>query len=352
MRRFSTTAFAAVCVLAAAGLARAVTELHSVSQVWTTSYGQVLIVKSVLLLPLLGLGWLNRTRLLGAFARLRRSATVEVLLLGCIVVAVAVLIELRPGTAEARRAQPSVAPPASPTLPSRAAVVDARGIAGLAVGLARVPGSATVTIIGPDGAAAAGESVAINGRPTTSCGSGCYRAAAGPGPVRVRVRGREATFDIPATAPDATAQLRAVTKRYRDSRTVVFDEALSATGRGGIHSHFITIAPNRLSYQIRGGPSAVVIGSRRWDRDAAGKPFVESSQTPLDVTQPTWTTYSNVHEVAPGVLTFLDRKLPAWFRVTLAGPLPRTVHMTAAAHFMTESYVGFDVPATVSPPSR
>jgi len=70
------------------------------------------------------------------------------------------------------------------------------------------------------------------------------------------------------------------------------------------------------------------------------------------VTDPTWTTFSNVHEVAPGVLTFLDRGIPAWFRVTLAGPLPRTLHMTAAAHFMTEHYVGFDVPATVSPPSR
>jgi len=52
------------------------------------------------------------------------------------------------------------------------------------------------------------------------------------------------------------------------------------------------------------------------------------------------------------VITFLDRSLPAWFRVTLAGPLPRVVHMTAAAHFMTERYVGFDVPVTVSPPSR
>ena len=51
--------------------------MGSISQVWSTSYGRVLIVKSVLLLPLLGLGWLNRTRLLDAFTRLRRSATVE-----------------------------------------------------------------------------------------------------------------------------------------------------------------------------------------------------------------------------------------------------------------------------------
>ena len=101
-----------------------------------------------------------------------------------------------------------------------------------------------------------------------------------------------------------------------------------------------------------GGPSAIVIGPRRWDSDAPGKPFVASPQTPLDVTQPFWSRTTNVHEVAPGVLTFLDRSLPAWFRLTLKGPLPRVLHMTAAAHFMTERYSGFDVPAAVSPPSR
>ena len=51
---------------ALSGLGRALTELHSVSQVWSTSYGRALIVKSALFLPLLGLGWLNRTLLLDA----------------------------------------------------------------------------------------------------------------------------------------------------------------------------------------------------------------------------------------------------------------------------------------------
>ena len=66
--------------------------------------------------------------------------------------------------------------------------------------------------------------------------------------------------------------------------------------------------------------------------------------------QPYWTTVSNVHEVAPGVLTFLDRSLPAWFRMQVSGRLPHVIHMTAAAHFMTERYVGFDKPVDVSPP--
>jgi hypothetical protein len=231
-------------------------------------------------------------------------------------------------------------------------VVDAHGVEGLGVGLARVPGSATVTLLGPDGNGADGRQVAIDGRPATACGSGCYRGRAGAGPVTVRIGSRTTTFDIPARAPDAAAQLRAVTARYRGSRTIVYDEALSTTGRGGIHTRFTVVAPHRLAYQIRGGPSAIVIGSRRWDRDDAGKPFVESPQAPVDVTQPLWSSVTNVHEVAPGVLTFLDRSLPAWFRVRLDGPLPTTVHMTAAAHFMTQRYVGFDVPAEVSPPSR
>jgi hypothetical protein len=59
-----------------------------------------------------------------------------------------------------------------------------------------------------------------------------------------------------------------------------------------------------------------------------------------------------VHEVAPGTFTFLDRRIPAWFRLTVVGGRPTVDHMTAAAHFMVDRYVGFDVPAVVSPPSR
>jgi putative copper export protein len=61
------------------------------------SYGRVLIVKSALFVPLLALGRLNRTLLLGQFPRFRRSAVLELVVLLGIVVAVAVLTELGPG---------------------------------------------------------------------------------------------------------------------------------------------------------------------------------------------------------------------------------------------------------------
>ena len=59
-----------------------------------------------------------------------------------------------------------------------------------------------------------------------------------------------------------------------------------------------------------------------------------------------------MHLVDPGVITFFDRRIPAWFRVDVRGSHPSRMHMTAAAHFMTDSYVEFDGPVTISPPSR
>jgi hypothetical protein len=153
-------------------------------------------------------------------------------------------------------------------------------------------------------------------------------------------------------APDARQLLHRVTSAYRASRTIVFDETLASNPTNTIVTRFTAVAPNRLKYVTRGGPSAIIIAGRRWDSDKPGAPFVASPQTPLDATQPYWGSVTNVHEIAPGVITFLDRSTPAWFRMTVDGRLPSSVHMTAAAHFMTDRYVGFDDPVDVSPPSR
>ncbi len=351
-RRFSAVALGAVLVIAATGLARALTELTAVHQVWSTSYGRALIAKTVLFALLVGLGWLNRTLLLDAFARLRRSVLVEITVLLGIVIAVAILTELRPGRdvsrAVAATSPAQVAQP--PVLPPRNAVVDARELGTLAVALARTPGRATVTLLGPDGTAVSGRSVLVAGVRAVSCGAGCYRAPAPAGPLHVTVSGRTLTFSIPARAPDARALLQDVTRRYRASKTIVFVESLASSPTDKEQTRFTVVAPNRLAYVIHGGSSAIVIGARRWDRDRAGGPWLASQQTPLDVTEPYWQSPTNVHLVAPGVLTFLDRRIPAWFRVTLARRLPTRMHMTAAAHFMTDRYVEFDGPVTVSPP--
>ncbi len=351
-RTFSTAALVAVVVLSATGLARALTELSTVSQVWSTSYGRALIVKTALFLPVLGVGWLNRSRLLRVFAKLRRSATVEIVVIAGIVVAVAILTELRPGVDTPRAlSAPLVAQP--PVLPPAGAVVDARELGPLAVAVAREPHSAIVTLLGPDGTGVNGRNVRIDGSPATSCGSGCYRGAArSSGALEVSVGGASLSFDIPAHAADASAALARVTRAYRASRSIVFEERLASSPTDSETTRFTVVAPNRLTYQTVNGPSAIVIGAKRWDRDKTGAPWQPSQQTPLDVTQPYWTRPTNVHLVAPNTFTFLDRRIPAWFRVTVRDGRPAVQHMTAAAHFMVDRYVGFDTSVSISPPAR
>jgi uncharacterized membrane protein len=349
VRRFSSTALVAVIVLGLSGLVRALTELSAVHQLWSTSYGQTLLVKTALFAPLLGLGWLNRTLLIQAFGKLRRSALAEIVLLVGVVIAVAVLTELRPGKAHNAVAAP-IAAAGPATLPSRDAVVDGAELGSIALAVARTPSDVTVTLIGPDGTGVDGRIVTVDGTPARSCGSGCYRAPAVPGGLSIGVGGETVQFDLPARAPDARALLQRVDRAYRNARTTVYDERLGSTPTNAQTTRFTVVAPDRLAYQTKNGPSAIVIGTRRWDRSRSGAPWVLTPQTRLQVMTPYWTNPTNVHLIAPHVLTFLDRRIPAWFRVTLEGLRPARVQMTAASHFMVDRYVGFNVSAGISPP--
>src|SRR5205085_6779448 len=64
VQRFAQFALPAVALVALGGAARALTELSSLSQVWTTSYGRALVVKTTVFAALLALAWLARRRLL------------------------------------------------------------------------------------------------------------------------------------------------------------------------------------------------------------------------------------------------------------------------------------------------
>jgi copper transport protein len=90
-RRFAGYAVPAVVLVAAGGLARALTELSSVSQLWTTAYGRVLLVKSALFLAALLAGWIARRRLES------RALAAELVVLTILVVAVGTLTDVKPG---------------------------------------------------------------------------------------------------------------------------------------------------------------------------------------------------------------------------------------------------------------
>jgi copper transport protein len=118
-KRFAPFAVTAVVLVACGGAARALTELNAVSQLWHTSYGRTLLVKTAIFALLLIVAWLGRHRLL----------PLELALLAALAVAVGVLTDLRPGRARssggaahanAPRRPPSSAAPAAYSLPSAA----------------------------------------------------------------------------------------------------------------------------------------------------------------------------------------------------------------------------------------
>jgi hypothetical protein len=69
-----------------------------------------------------------------------------------------------------------------------------------------------------------------------------------------------------------------------------------------------------------------------------------------------WSHAANAHVLAQTrrtiTISFVDPTIPAYFTITLDRRtlLPRVLHMTASAHFMTDRYVGFNEGPAIRPP--
>src|SRR5271154_1881228 len=74
LTRFSTIALAAVIVIAVTGVVQAYIDVRSFHGLLHTTYGALIIVKVALLSCLIGLGWINRGRVLPAFKRITATA--------------------------------------------------------------------------------------------------------------------------------------------------------------------------------------------------------------------------------------------------------------------------------------
>ena len=171
----------------------------------------------------------------------------------------------------------------------------------------------------------------------------------------VRLEDSRLVFPIPAHAPPAAALAARATRAFRALRSLAFTERLASGAGASITTRWTEEAPNRLAYRIAGGPEAVVIGSRRWDR-LPGKPWQESATDALRLPAPPWNTISNARLVARGrrteIVAFLDRSIPAWFELTVdrRTARPLQTRMTATAHFMHHVYGDFDTAPRVRPP--
>jgi copper transport protein len=374
--RLSAVALGSVAVIAATGLTRALSELSAVSQLWSTGYGRALLVKTALLLGLVGLGWANRTRLVpriaapGAGAALRRNVSVELVLLAGVVVGVAFLTDLAPGRQVARalaKAAPAERRPIAP--PPEGAAVFATELGDRALGLAVLPdGRLQATVLDPDRRGVDGLDVAFRGGgrtiPATTCGPGCYRSSEGVAgrAVAVLVGGRRvALFDLPASTVPARALVLRARAAYLALRSVVIHERLASSPRNHVTTTWREAAPNRLAYVSSSGASAVVVGGKRWDRNGHG-PWVASAQTPLQVPGAWWGPqpidaraigWTTVGGTRARLVTFFDPSLPAWYETAIAPRTgrPLTLRMTTGAHFMQHRYTGFDRPLRIVPPT-
>jgi copper transport protein len=395
VRRYAELALPTVLVVLGTGVLTALAEFDSLSPLVDTGYGRTLLVKSGLVAGALCLALASRFFALRSnpgvdVPLLRRLTAPELALVVAVLAAAGLLVNLAPPRSS--EAATSLVPAPAPVVQSvplrRSSIptgpfVSAQEDEDLAVGFAARPAGAgrlavTAIVIDQNGNGATGLDVAVRVRSdraaqsgAVTCGPGCYRAdVAVQGRPRAAVvafrrpDGRSANlrFAFPAQWPPASATriARRATRVFRDLRSVTIDERLSTGGAHTTRTTWRLEAPNRLSYLIRDGSRAVIIGDRRWDRDP-GKQWVESPQTPLRQPTPTWGAAPSraaligsdtVAGRAVWRVSFVDPSVPAWYTAAIDKRTYRTlaVEMTAPAHFMRHVYSGFDEPASIEPP--
>jgi hypothetical protein len=165
-------------------------------------------------------------------------------------------------------------------------------------------------------------------------------------------------FQVPAAAKPAAALVARATRAFRRLRSVDYVERLASDPRNKVVSDFTLEHPDRLEYRIRGGADGIIIGTRRWDRTQGGK-WVPSAQDVTPQPEPIWAghaTNAYLLEATPTtyVVSFFKPTGPVWFTLRLDRKtlLPRSLRMTAAAHFMTHRYTSFNAARKIRAPSR
>jgi hypothetical protein len=312
----------------------------------------------------------------------RTILTLELVLIAAAVATALALTVVSPHSSQA----PLSFTPSIVGAPPPGSLVLGREAGDLAVGLAVQPQrSATTlvgTVLGPDGSGlsgldvtfalttASGRQVGGRGR---DCGPGCYETtltgiSGRPIAVSVDLTGQDraatATFALPKNwpAPPADKLVRQASDVYRRLRTLVIHERLASDPTHVVSTVYRAVAPDRLQLRSDNGTEAVIVGDRRWDKQR-GRPWRESSQSPIRSITPYWlTTPVNPHVLGSDslrgrpawIVSFATPAVPAWFTIWIDKQTHRTLElrMTAAAHFMRHRYGPFDGRLSVEPPSR
>jgi hypothetical protein len=286
---------------------------------------------------------------------------------------VAVLAHRTPGPiASAAPRAPSAPPEKVFPAPPENAVVFSRRDGTDVLALAVVPGrqlGLQASVVGGQGEGVDGLGVSFrlgsHVSTASTCGAGCYEATVPsrtpPRAVEVDVRRRDRTTSwlvrMPRPWPPrgASALVARTTSTFRKVRSFVVRDWLTSGSVPVLFTRWTIVAPDKLSYQVKGGPQAVIIGNRRWDK-LPGQRWEQSEQTPIHQPAPFWSSWTDAHVLestkASWRVSLFDPKTRAWYELLIAkrSLLPQQVWMHTTAHFMREVYGRYNAPLQVTRP--
>ncbi|MGH2579445.1 MAG: copper resistance CopC/CopD family protein [Actinomycetota bacterium] len=375
--RFSPVAVSAFVVTVGAGVLRGFQEVGHVGDLFSTSYGQVLLLKvlGVIVMTLLSvLAWRRR---LGS---MRLEAAVAVFVTG----AAGLLAAYPLPPARVAEAERPATPAAIESALPKAGDLTLGGDAGqVLVGLALRPGTpgpnqAFVYLLPLDGEDAASRlraELTVEGRTLTlqRCGPTCRRAEVDlQGGERVDVHvdgptGGTASFLLPKLpASDGSAILQQMMTRIHELETYRLDETLSS-GLAVVRARYAFQAPDSFESAVTapsGGSRTVWIGGTRYLRQGNGPWQIEKGGPPPRVPSFTWDFFRpfiDARILGRGIVEGVHTQIvaffgdsggtPVWFRLWIdADGLVRRAHMRAQGHFMDHRYYDFGSRFRIEPP--
>lgn len=393
---FGRVALPAFGLVVLTGAASAVIELGSLSALWQTDYGRVLLFKMGLVAFVAAASYVHalrlRPRLLAAGTsmdeRLERRhwrlLRTEPLLGVGVVVAVALLVafplpprQLRADD-EARAATPACNPcPLPKPAAEELAVAEQGGSDVVAAWVRRERGGLTgqVRLYGLNQEPAT-DSFAITGAVQSTCGVGCRRfrtpIVSPELSVAVRQRGRTyvARLSTQWRRRDGALARRLLVRaqaRMRALRSVRESERVQSVPGLFARTVYRLKAPNRFAYRTNGDVQSIAIDKTQWDRPEPRLPWRKGEfgggLSFRTASWFTWTTYAeNVYLLAfrreagrrLAVVGTMDPGTPAWWRLYIDLRSSRIIRsrLITAGHFMDQRFFAFNRPIRIEPPVR
>lgn len=380
LERFSPVALGAFGLTATAGAIRGVQEVGSIGDLFTSSYGLVLLAKVLVVAVMVQLSVLAWRRLIGA-PRLEAGLAV----LAVAAAALLAAFPLPPARVTAALERSAEATASRTGLP-RDGDLTLGGHAGqVLVGLSLRPGAPgpndvflyLLPLEGEKAASGLRVEARVDARPLPleQCGATCRQATArleGGEQLVVRVggpTGGTAVFRLPELpAPGGDVLVEQMMDRMHRLTAYRLDETLSS-GLAVVRSTYAFQAPDRMQAEVvqeGGGSETIWVGSARYLRKLPDGPWtVEEGGLPPRVPSFIWDSFrpflephivgaARVDGVRVKIVAFFGEsgRVPVWFRLWIdpAGLVHRA-EMRAQGHFMDHRYHDVDRPIRITPPN-